>query len=119
MSALTDDRIDIFICQIYFVFVNSGFLSIFLYSNTEIDQTAAERFRTFAILTLMSFVDDNGKSAAAELLHILLCKKELLDRTDDDTFLVIDSFCKTAGVFLIINGFNKTDLVFKAVDGFL
>ena len=67
----------------------------------------------------MGLVDDDGELTATELLHILLCKEELLDGADDDTLFIVDGFRKAAGVLLIINSFHQTNLVFKAVDGVL
>ena len=67
----------------------------------------------------MGLVDDDGELTASELLHILLCKEELLDGTDDDTLFIVDGFRKAAGVLLIINRFHQTNLMLKAVDGVL
>ena len=115
MSTLADDRIDVLVCQIHFFLFDSGFFGILFDSNTKINQTTAERFCTFTILSLVSLVDDDGELAPTEFFHILLGEEELLD----DTLFIVDGFCKTAGVLLIVNCFHQTDLMFKAVDGIL
>ena len=119
MSTLTDDRIDVLVCQIHFFLFDSGFFGILFDSNAKINQTTAERFCTFTILSLVSLVDDDGELAPTEFFHILLGEEELLDGADDDTLFIVDGFCKTAGVLLIVNCFHQTDLMFKAVDGIL
>ena len=119
MSSLTDDCVDVFIGQIDFFLFNSSFFGILFDGNTDINQAAAKGFRTFTILSLVRFIDNDSELTSSEFLHIFLCKEKLLDRTDDDTLFIVDGFRKAAGVLFFIDSFDQTNLMFKAVDGVL
>ena len=119
MSTLADDRIDVLVCQIHFFLFDSGFFGILFDSNAKINQTTAERFCTFTILSLVSLVDDDGELAPPEYFHALLGKEELLDGADDNALFVVDCFGKGVRVLLIVNGFHQSCLMLKAVDGVL
>ena len=119
MPSLTNNRTDILISQIHFIFLNSCFLCIFLNCSTYIYQAASKSLSTLSILSLMCFVNNYRKFTSTELLHVLFSKKEFLNRTDNNTPLIIYSFSKASGVFLIINSFYQANLMFKTVDGVL
>ena len=67
----------------------------------------------------MCLIDDDGKLAPTEFLHVLLGKEELLNGADDDALFIVDGFRKGAGVLFIVNSLHQADLVFKTVDGIL
>ena len=119
MSSLADNGIDIFIGKVNFLFLNFCFFCIFLNRNANINQAAAERFRTFSILPLMSFINDDGKLASTEFFHIFLGKKEFLNRTNDNSLFIVDCFCKASGILFIINRFHQANLMLKTIDGIL
>ena len=119
VPTLTDDLVDIIIGQIYIFFRNPGLGSVFPSGNIHVDQAAAERFCTLAVLSLMGFINDDGKLASTEDFHVFLGKKELLDSADDDALFIVDGFGKGVGVLLLVNGFHQSGLMLKAVDGVL
>ena len=113
---LTNHSVDILVGEIYVGFVNAFFLSVVLNSNADINQTAAQRLCRFAALPLVGLVHDDSKLPTGELLNILIGKEELLNGADNDAFLVIQSFCKVAGMLFIVDALQQAGNVLKAVD---
>ena len=91
MASLPDNLVDIIVGQLNIFLANACLLGVFLGGNINVDQAAAQGFRAFAILPLVRLVNNDGKLAPAERLHIFLGKQELLDRADDDALFVVDS----------------------------
>lgn len=119
MASLPDNLVDIIVGQFNIFLGNACLLGVFLGGNINVDQAAARGFRAFAVLPLVRLVNNDGKLAPAERLHIFLGKQELLDRADDDALFVVDSLCQRVGVFLVVDGFHQADLMIKAVDSVL
>ena len=119
VPTLSDDFIDIVVGQVYILLRNPSLGSVFLCGNIYVDQAAAKRFCTLAVLSLMGFINDDGELAPPEYFHVLLGKEELLDGADDNALFVVDCFGKGVRVLLIVNGFHQSCLMLKAVDGVL
>ena len=64
----------------------------------------------------MGLIYDDSEFSARELLNVLIGEEELLNGADNDAFLVVQSFCKVAGMLLVVNALQQAGNVLKAVN---
>ena len=64
----------------------------------------------------MGLIHDDSELSAGELFNVLVGEEKLLNGADNDAFLVVQSFCKVAGMLLVVNALQQAGNVLKAVN---
>ena len=107
------------VAVVEFVLSHSFFFGICLDCKFGVYKRFAQRLCALSALTLVCLVDDDRELTPLHIVKVFVREQELLDRTDDDTFAVVDRLYQTLRVLLLVDRFDQSRGVVKAVDRIL